>query len=226
MQGYHSAQIFEVRGPCRKPCRQATSPAHVHAASAAWTPPACSREVNERYDDAVALASSPAARAAAHARASRQVAPARRRGAPDRPRRPSTCCNAVLPRGRLRPVPRVQRRDGPSRPAARSSLRDLMDFVPLPTAPCAALTRSSPPARSCTRFNTGAMSYGSISKEAHECLAIAMNRLGGRSNTGEGGEDPAREIAAAKWRHRQLQRHQAGCLGPLRRHQPLPVQRD
>lgn len=40
-----------------------------------------------------------------------------------------------------------------------------------------------------SRFNTGAMSYGSISKEAHETLAIAMNRLGGRSNTGEGGED-------------------------------------
>ncbi len=42
------------------------------------------------------------------------------------------------------------------------------------------------------RFKTGAMSYGSISKEAHETLAIAMNRLGGKSNTGEGGEDPAR----------------------------------
>ncbi|WP_328442957.1 glutamate synthase large subunit [Amycolatopsis sp. NBC_00438] len=42
------------------------------------------------------------------------------------------------------------------------------------------------------RFNTGAMSYGSISAEAHETLAIAMNRLGGRSNTGEGGEDPER----------------------------------
>jgi glutamate synthase (ferredoxin) len=42
------------------------------------------------------------------------------------------------------------------------------------------------------RFKTGAMSYGSISKEAHEALAVAMNRIGGRSNTGEGGEDPAR----------------------------------
>jgi glutamate synthase (ferredoxin) len=42
------------------------------------------------------------------------------------------------------------------------------------------------------RFKTGAMSYGSISKETHETLAIAMNRIGGRSNTGEGGEDPAR----------------------------------
>ncbi|MEO5920383.1 MAG: glutamate synthase large subunit, partial [Pseudolysinimonas sp.] len=45
-----------------------------------------------------------------------------------------------------------------------------------------------------TRFNTGAMSYGSISKEAHETLAIAMNRIGGRSNTGEGGEDVDRLI--------------------------------
>src|SRR6478609_6810619 len=42
------------------------------------------------------------------------------------------------------------------------------------------------------RFSTGAMSYGSISAEAHETLAIAMNRLGGKSNTGEGGEDPER----------------------------------
>lgn len=42
------------------------------------------------------------------------------------------------------------------------------------------------------RFVTGAMSYGSISREAHETLAIAMNRIGGRSNTGEGGEDPER----------------------------------
>jgi glutamate synthase (NADPH) large chain len=42
------------------------------------------------------------------------------------------------------------------------------------------------------RFSTGAMSYGSISQEAHETLAVAMNRLGGKSNTGEGGEDPAR----------------------------------
>ncbi|HEV3259504.1 MAG TPA: glutamate synthase large subunit [Gemmataceae bacterium] len=43
-----------------------------------------------------------------------------------------------------------------------------------------------------SRFKSGAMSYGSISKEAHETLAVAMNRIGGKSNTGEGGEDPAR----------------------------------
>ena len=44
------------------------------------------------------------------------------------------------------------------------------------------------------RFSTGAMSYGSVSKEVHETLAIAMNRLGAKSNTGEGGEDPERFI--------------------------------
>ena len=44
------------------------------------------------------------------------------------------------------------------------------------------------------RFKTGAMSFGSISKEAHETLAIAMNRLGGKSNSGEGGEDPSRYV--------------------------------
>ena len=47
------------------------------------------------------------------------------------------------------------------------------------------------------RFKTGAMSYGSISSEAHETLAIAMNRIGGKSNTGEGGEDPARFVPMA-----------------------------
>ena len=47
------------------------------------------------------------------------------------------------------------------------------------------------------RFKTGAMSYGSISEEAHSTLAVAMNRLGGRSNTGEGGEDPSRFEADA-----------------------------
>lgn len=44
----------------------------------------------------------------------------------------------------------------------------------------------------CTRFKTGAMSYGSISQEAHECMAVAMNSIGGKSNSGEGGESPER----------------------------------
>lgn len=67
-------------------------------------------------------------------------------------------------------------------------LRDFFEFKRKPidislVEPVEAITR---------RFVTGAMSYGSISAEAHEALAIAMNKLGGRSNTGEGGEDPAR----------------------------------
>ncbi len=53
-------------------------------------------------------------------------------------------------------------------------------------------TRSSRPAEIVKRFATGAMSLGSISTEAHTTLAVAMNRIGGKSNTGEGGEDPMR----------------------------------
>ena len=66
------------------------------------------------------------------------------------------------------------------------------------------------------RFYTGAMSHGSISKEAHEALAVAMNRLGGMSNTGEGGEDPARYRPMPNGDSAQL-RHQASGQRPLRR---------
>src|SRR5687767_7566695 len=58
--------------------------------------------------------------------------------------------------------------------------------------PAVPLEEVEPVSEIVKRFNTGAMSYGSISAEAHQTLAIAMNRLGGRSNTGEGGEDPDR----------------------------------
>jgi glutamate synthase (ferredoxin) len=72
------------------------------------------------------------------------------------------------------------------------TLRGLLDLKfadqPIP------LSEVEPVESIMTRFATGAMSYGSISKEAHETLAIAMNRIGGRSNTGEGGEDPARFV--------------------------------
>ncbi|TAK71147.1 MAG: glutamate synthase large subunit [Actinomycetota bacterium] len=58
------------------------------------------------------------------------------------------------------------------------------------------LSEVEPVSEIVKRFSTGAMSYGSISQEAHETLAIAMNRLGGKSNTGEGGEDPERFVPA------------------------------
>ena len=73
-----------------------------------------------------------------------------------------------------------------------ATLRGLLEFKdaaePIPieeVEPVEEITR---------RFKSGAMSYGSISKEAHETLAIAMNRIGGKSNTGEGGEDPERYV--------------------------------
>ena len=74
------------------------------------------------------------------------------------------------------------------------------------------------------RFTTGAMSFGSISKEAHETLAIAMNRIGGKSNTGEGGEDEAR-FQARRERRSAAQRGQAGGVGAFRRDRKLPRQR-
>ncbi len=71
------------------------------------------------------------------------------------------------------------------------TLRGLMDFK-LDTAKSIPIEEVESATEIVKRFKTGAMSYGSISKEAHEALAIAMNRLGGKSNTGEGGEDPDR----------------------------------
>jgi glutamate synthase (ferredoxin) len=69
------------------------------------------------------------------------------------------------------------------------TLRGLLEFKKRDPVP---LEEVEPIEAIMKRFKTGAMSYGSISKEAHEALAIAMNRIGGKSNTGEGGEDPER----------------------------------
>ena len=71
------------------------------------------------------------------------------------------------------------------------TLRGLLEFK-FPENGGVPLEEVEPVERIVRRFKTGAMSYGSISEEAHTCMAIAMNRLGGRSNSGEGGEDPAR----------------------------------
>jgi len=70
-----------------------------------------------------------------------------------------------------------------------ATLRGLLKFKPGTPIP---LEEVEPASEIVKRFCTGAMSFGSISREAHENLAIAMNRIGGRSNTGEGGEDPRR----------------------------------
>ncbi len=70
-----------------------------------------------------------------------------------------------------------------------ATLRGLLKFRPSRPVP---IDEVEPASAIVRRFKTGAMSFGSISKEAHENLAIAMNRIGGKSNTGEGGEDPER----------------------------------
>ena len=77
----------------------------------------------------------------------------------------------------------------------RATLRGLLSLKPAATP--VPLAEVEPWTEIVKRFKTGAMSYGSISIEAHESLAIAMNRIGGKSNTGEGGEDPARYIPDA-----------------------------
>jgi len=67
-------------------------------------------------------------------------------------------------------------------------IRDMLEYKKVPID----ISEVEPVEKIMKRFCTGAMSYGSISREAHEALAITMNIIGGRSNTGEGGEDPAR----------------------------------
>ncbi|HEY8765168.1 MAG TPA: glutamate synthase large subunit [Solirubrobacteraceae bacterium] len=72
----------------------------------------------------------------------------------------------------------------------KAALRGLMKFKP--SGKPVALEEVEPASEIVRRFTTGAMSLGALSREAHETLAIAMNRLGAKSNTGEGGEDPSR----------------------------------
>jgi glutamate synthase (NADPH/NADH) large chain len=100
---------------------------------------------------------------------------------------------------------------------ALCTLRGLMDFrtakdagtKPVP------LEEVQPASEIVKRFATGAMSFGSISKEAHETLAIAMNRMGGKSNTGEGGEDEERFVPDPNgdWRRSAIKQVASGRFG-------------
>ncbi|CAA6802986.1 MAG: Glutamate synthase [NADPH] large chain (EC [uncultured Thiotrichaceae bacterium] len=81
-------------------------------------------------------------------------------------------------------------------PEIKYNLRNLLDFE-FPEDGGIPLDQVEPASQIVKRFKSGAMSYGSISPEAHEGLAIAMNRLGAKSNSGEGGEDPLRFIPEA-----------------------------
>jgi len=92
------------------------------------------------------------------------------------------------------------------------TLRGLLDFKATTPVP---IEEVEPVESIVKRFSTGAMSYGSISQEAHETLAIAMNRLGGKSNTGEGGEDPARyrRDANGDWRRSAIKQVASARFG-------------
>ena len=185
MQGYHSAQIFEILGLSDEVVDEYFTSTSTRVGG--LTIDGIQREESERYDAAMAIAKSPA---------------------PDQ--LPSLGLTKWRPLGgeehliEPKAIYLLQRacREGDfdlfgeysslvHRKGRAVTLRDLMDFVP--AGPAVPLDEVEPASEIVKRFNTGAMSYGSISREQHECLAIAMNRLHGRSNSGEGGEDPARE---------------------------------
>ncbi len=83
-------------------------------------------------------------------------------------------------------------RDANEQATAHGTLRGLLQFAAKNAEDAIPLEEVEPASEIVKRFVTGAMSFGSISAEAHTTLAIAMNRIGGKSNTGEGGEDPER----------------------------------
>ena len=95
----------------------------------------------------------------------------------------------------------------------QATLRGMLDFTP--AGPPVELDEVEPEAAIVRRFVTGAMSFGSISDEAHKTLAIAMNRIGGKSNTGEGGEDPERyaPLPNGDWQRSAIKQVASGRFG-------------
>jgi glutamate synthase (NADPH) large chain len=94
-----------------------------------------------------------------------------------------------------------------------ATLRSLMKFKAVRSP--VSIEEVEPASEIVKRFKTGAMSFGSIGKEAHENLAIAMNRIGGKSNTGEGGEDPARFLRDSNgdWRRSAIKQVASARFG-------------
>lgn len=189
LQSYHSAQIFEAVG-LSQDLVDAYFPGTVSRVGGLGIDDV-QREENQCYDDALALCSSPSP----DQLPSLGLTKWRPLGGEQHIIDPQTiyllqsaCRNGDYETFKEYSA-HVHRRGRAIR------LRDLLAFVegrtPVP------LDEVEPARSIVKRFNTGAMSYGSISEEAHTCMAIAMNRLGGRSNSGEGGEDPRRETPLA-----------------------------
>ena len=187
VQSYHGAQVFEAIGLNRDFVDEYFT----------WTPTriggigieVVSREVKLRQDRAYPPGRPVVPPAARHRRP--VPVPRRRRDAPVQPAH-DPHPPARGPDRRLRDVQGLH--EPRRRPVAAASRRCAGSWsCGPPSGPCP-LDEVEPVESIVRRFKTGAMSYGSISAEAHEALAIAMNRLGGKSNTGEGGEDPARYV--------------------------------
>ena len=185
VQSYHSAQIFEAVG-FKQDFIDAYFAGTVSRVGGLGVADV-QREENQRYDDAVAILASPAP----DQLPSLGLTKWRPLGGEVHLIDPETIylLQHACQKGDYETFKEYSAHVHPKDRAIR--LRDLLDFVtdrtPVP------LEEVESARAIAKRFNTGAMSYGSISEEAHKCMAIAMNRLGGRSNSGEGGEDPARE---------------------------------
>ncbi len=187
MQGYHSAQIFEAVGLSqelidRYLCGTVSRVGGLGISDV-------QRECNERYDEMLAQQKSPAP----DQLKSSGITAWRPLGGEQHLINPRVI-NLLQRSVRENDFDLFMEYSAAVHPQGRTiTLRDLLEFDQ-DKASAIPLDQVEPAAQIVKRFTTGAMSYGSISQEAHECLAIAMNRLGGKSNTGEGGEDPAREI--------------------------------
>ena len=126
-------------------------------------------------------------------------------------------------RGRDRQLSRLQALRGGDAPSAadlapRPARLQAASCAPIPLDEVESITEIR------KRFVTPGMSLGALSPEAHETLTIAMNRIGAKSDCGEGGEDPARYQPRANGDNANS-RDQAGGLGPLRRHRRIPERR-
>ena len=186
MQGYHSAQIFEAVGLSEEFVDRYFTGTVSRVEGMGVKD--IERELDLRYDHAMALSKS----RAPDQLPSLGVTKWRPQGGEDHLIDPETIylLQHACQEGDYETYKQYSAHVHPEGRAVR--LRDLLEFDRTGRTPVPLDEVES--ARSIVhRFNTGAMSYGSISQEAHECMAIAMNRLGGRSNSGEGGEDPRRE---------------------------------
>ncbi len=186
MQGYHSAQIFEVVGLAKDVVDRCFTGTPSPVAGLDMDD--VQRECEGRYDEGEAQRRSPAP----DQLASSGITKWRPLGGEQHMLTPEVIylLQRAVREGSYDTFKRYSA--ALHRPGRSIVLSDLLSFVPLPTGPVP-LDEVESVDSIVKRFEAAAMSYGAISEEAHETITIAMNRLGAKSNTGEGGENPVRE---------------------------------